>query len=210
VAAGCAATTSTSGNRLIRDGDHVDAVAVLRHEEAAQPDNPRIKRNLGVSLLELGDAEGAVAKLAEARRLDAVDPLTLYFLGRAAEAEGDVPLALGAYSAYLEREPAGSAVVRARMGRLSAGAEREGSSDPSGSTATPEQAQAFHEAMIRRAAPIPYEPSDRLFQTGTWLGMGPGPARDRRGEEDPALTPAAKIDGGSVLVHGDLPPGKRP
>jgi tetratricopeptide (TPR) repeat protein len=116
--AGCAARGPSASGAMLLRGEHAAAVAALRAEEAERPADAVVKRNLGVALLESGDAKAAAAKLGEARALDPRDEGTLFFLGRAADAAGDPDLALEAYGAYLTRSKVGAAVVRQRLHAL--------------------------------------------------------------------------------------------
>lgn len=120
--AGCAGSGGT--RQLLRAGDYTTAVERLREEEAKRPADPAVKRDLGVALLESGDAEGGWRKLSEARSADPRDPQTLFFAGRAAEATGRDVEALSAYTEYLVRADRGlsrkgRAAVRARIEDLS-------------------------------------------------------------------------------------------
>lgn len=92
-------------NDLLRSGRYDEAVVTLEAIVAAEPDNARARRNLGVARFHGGNPAGAVADLQEARRLDPADELVLVHLGQAAEAAGRDDTALDAWGALLERRP---------------------------------------------------------------------------------------------------------
>jgi len=108
-------TGAQSIHRLVRNHQYEQAVAALRESEQRRPTNAKIKRSLGIVLLEAGDPDGAVLKLSEARALEPRDPATLFHLGRAAEASGNLRLAIEAYDAYLSRPRRDASAVRARI-----------------------------------------------------------------------------------------------
>lgn len=118
LAAGCAGSRSHDAQSLMDAGGAARTVESLRAEEAASPDDARLKRNLGIALWKAGDADAGVAKLKEARSLEGADPATLYFLGRAAESAGYLDDAAEAYGAYLTRSTRGEGDVRARLQAL--------------------------------------------------------------------------------------------
>ena len=90
---------AASPEALLRAHRTDEAVAALRAAETRNPRDVRVKRELGVALLESGDASGALAKLREARELSPRDRLTLFHLGRAAERAGLPADAAEAYRA---------------------------------------------------------------------------------------------------------------
>lgn len=113
---GCAGTGATSGPGadLIRNGRYDEAITQLSAEAGQRPDDARVRRNLGIARLKNGDAKAAVADLARARELKGRDAPTLFFLGQACEAAGDLGGAVGAYEAYLALKPADAEVSTRR------------------------------------------------------------------------------------------------
>lgn len=105
--------------RMMKAGDFRGAAAALERQETRRPRDARIKRDLGIARLQLGDAGAAFLKLEQARALRADDPATLYFLGRAADEAGQVEKALEAYRACLARQPRDESAIRARVQVLS-------------------------------------------------------------------------------------------
>jgi tetratricopeptide (TPR) repeat protein len=115
IGAGCAGVARSPADRLMDKGNYDAAIAIYRTEESERPDDARVKRSLGLALLESGHAPQAQAKLEEAQHLDPEDAPTLYFLAQAAEKSGDTGAALQAYTDYLAKSHKNSAVVRARI-----------------------------------------------------------------------------------------------
>lgn len=114
---GCAGSGG-GGASAFEDGDYSGAVEELTQLEAAQPDDARIQRNLGIALWKSGRAAEAADKLAQAHEKSADDPATLYFLGRAAESADRPALALDAYTAYLAHSNRGAAEVKSRRNAI--------------------------------------------------------------------------------------------
>ena len=105
--------------QLMKAGDFSGAATALERQETRRPRDARIKRDLGIARLRMGDARAALSKLEEARALQADDRTTLYFLGRAADEAGLVEKALEAYRACLARQPRDESAIRARVQVLS-------------------------------------------------------------------------------------------
>ncbi|MBK8232258.1 MAG: tetratricopeptide repeat protein [Candidatus Eisenbacteria bacterium] len=117
--AGCAGSGAGGpGAALLRSGDYGRAIEALREADALHPEDPATKRNLGIALWKSGDAAAAVPVLQSARQLDARDVQATYALARAADAAGQIDLALAAYSDYLGQSKKGAAPVRARIEAL--------------------------------------------------------------------------------------------
>lgn len=73
-------------------------------------------------------------------------------------------------------------------------------------SATPADRDQMDRAALIRSSVEQHDPIDRLLLTGTWGGIGPGPAVDRNDNLYPVVTPAEKVNGGGVIiVEGDLP-----
>lgn len=73
-------------------------------------------------------------------------------------------------------------------------------------SATPADRDQMDRAALHQGISVQHDPIDRLLLTGTWGGIGPGPAVDRNDDLYPVVTPAEKVNGGGVIiVEGDLP-----
>ncbi len=116
--AGCATAPRSPGDDLLARGDYAAAVTALTEAQAARPDDPALKRNLGIALLETGKTEAALAELQEAHALAPKDPVAAFHLGRAAEAAGQPDLAARAYGDYLALGGKHRAEVQARLNDL--------------------------------------------------------------------------------------------
>jgi len=116
---GCAGTSGPSARRLLADGDYAQAARLLADEERERPENARIKRDLGIALLGLGQNEEAAKKLEDARALEPRDSATLLNLGRAYESLGRLDEALAAYGAYPAARGRDAAALRLRIETLS-------------------------------------------------------------------------------------------
>jgi TolB-like protein len=104
---------------MMRTGDYAGAVTALRKAESRRPRDARIRRNLGIALLQAGNPAASLTALRAARDLDPRDRLTTFHLGRAAQQAGDDSLALAAYTAYLARPGKDAPEVRLRVRELS-------------------------------------------------------------------------------------------
>jgi tetratricopeptide (TPR) repeat protein len=86
-------------------GDYVTALRLYEARLREEPGDLEALRGAGACHLALGAPDSARARLEAAWRLDPSDEATLFFLGEAREAVGDLRGALQAYAAYLEQEP---------------------------------------------------------------------------------------------------------
>jgi tetratricopeptide (TPR) repeat protein len=119
VATWTCSTGAQSIPQLVRNHRYQEAVAALREMEKRHPEDARVKRNLGIVLLEADDAPGAVLKLGEALEIRPGDAAILFHLGRAAERSGNLKQALKVYGAYLDHARRDAAAVRVRIHDLS-------------------------------------------------------------------------------------------
>ncbi len=108
---------ASTADRALRRRDWSAAVPLLEAEAARSPRSAGIQRKLGVALYGRGSMSSAVLHLEQARRAAPHDRVTLYFLGRAADAVGNDTLALAAYRALLARSGRMPA-IRARVDSL--------------------------------------------------------------------------------------------
>jgi hypothetical protein len=152
----------------------------------------RLEKDLLFSIL---DAMGIEPTPELRRQLE--DPATDNFLaflaygrGLLLEEEGRTGEALEAYREAVRNDP-GFQAAQQQADALSA---------------TPADRDQLDRAALLQNTVIGNDPIDRLLLTGTWGGIGPGPAVDRNDDLYPTVTPAEKVSGGGVIiVEGDLP-----
>lgn len=152
----------------------------------------RLEKDLLFSIL---DAMGIEPSPELRQRLQ--EPATDNFLaflaygrGLLLEEEGRTGEALDAYREAVRNDP-GFQMAQQQADALSA---------------TPADRDQMDRAALLRTTVVGNDPIDRLLLTGTWGGIGPGPAVDRNDDLYPTVTPAEKVSGGGVIiVEGDLP-----
>ncbi len=84
-------------SRFFEQGDWGLAIVQLRELESQNPDDARIKRDLGISYYKSGQIGEAIRKLEQSERLASGDPRTLLFLGLGHETAGALQEAAVAY-----------------------------------------------------------------------------------------------------------------
>jgi tetratricopeptide (TPR) repeat protein len=152
----------------------------------------RLEKDLLFSIL---DALGIEPSPELRRQLE--EPATDNFLaflaygrGLLLEEEGRMGEALEAYREAVRNDP-GFQMAQQQADVLSA---------------TPADRDQMDRAALLQTTVVGNDPIDRLLLTGTWGGIGPGPAVDRNDDLYPTVTPAEKVSGGGVIiVEGDLP-----
>ncbi|MCA9729056.1 MAG: tetratricopeptide repeat protein [Candidatus Eisenbacteria bacterium] len=152
----------------------------------------RLEKDLLFSILTaLGiEPDPATRRALEATATDNFLAFVAYGRGLLLEEEGRTSEALDAYREAVRNDP-GFRMADLRVDAL---------------TATPADRDAADQAVLDRNTKVGKDPVDRLMLTGTWGGIGPGPAVDRDGDLYPTVTDADKVAGsGVIIVEGDLP-----
>jgi len=96
----CATTSYRQGVRHLNNKEYEEAVSLLRQAELQNPEDSKVKRDLGVALYKSEQVEEATAKLQEAKELDSRDSKTIFYLGLCYENQGRLEAAIDEYRNY--------------------------------------------------------------------------------------------------------------
>jgi tetratricopeptide (TPR) repeat protein len=93
------------GQRFGKEGRFDLAEAAFRAAVASDPNNAEALANLGISLANLGQTDGAQKNLIESLRLDDSSAVTHFSLGVIYDRQGEDAAAIAQYRAAVERDP---------------------------------------------------------------------------------------------------------
>ncbi len=96
----CATSTYNRGLSELRRQSYTNAIDLLQRAEQENPQDARVKRDLGVAYYETRRYDDANAKLNEAKLIDASNAKTVFYLGLTYEAMDMLPEAIAEYKTY--------------------------------------------------------------------------------------------------------------
>jgi len=96
----CTNSSYRTGRRYLKSGDYQSAIGQLDIAEQQQPDNWRIKRDLGIAYYESAKIQQAITKLGEAYKLKPRNGRILLYLGLCFERDKKFKEAIQIYSRY--------------------------------------------------------------------------------------------------------------
>jgi len=98
--AACATTSYHEGVRHIESREYEEALNLLRQSELENPEDSKVKREIGVALYKTDQIEDAIDKLQEAKAIDSKDSKTIFYLGLCYEAQERLDAAIAEYKNY--------------------------------------------------------------------------------------------------------------
>ncbi len=101
---GCASNMNyfSLGQQHLQREEHEEAIRAFESARKERPDDPKIKRELGIGYYQKSQFDKAIPLLLEAFLADTSDGRTLFYLGTAFEATNDIPHALDIYRRYVD------------------------------------------------------------------------------------------------------------
>ncbi len=98
----CAVSTYQKGLNHLNKNEYTPAIELLEQAEVDNPEDDRIKRDLGVGYYKTKRIDEAIEKLSQAKTIQPTDGKTIFYLGLSYEKQGLLDKAIGEYKNYVE------------------------------------------------------------------------------------------------------------